>query len=62
MPAIEVSEIEEKIKQRDMLKIDISKFNVNNIRTDNILQAKKVPEFMQRMLLDGGLIEYYKKY
>jgi hypothetical protein len=34
---------------------------VENIRTKGIFQAKKVPEFMQQMLLEGGLVEYYRR-
>jgi 3-isopropylmalate/(R)-2-methylmalate dehydratase small subunit len=62
LPALEVPEIEGKVKQQDVLEVDISKFIVKNIRTGSSFQAKKVPEFMQRMLLEGGLVEYYKKY
>ena len=62
LPALEIPEIKGKIQQRDELEVDISKFSVRNIRTRKSFQAKKVPEFMQRMLLEGGLVEYYKKY
>lgn len=62
LPALEVPGIEGKIKQHDELEVDISKFIVKNIRTRRSFQAKKVPEFMQRMLLEGGLVEYYKRY
>jgi 3-isopropylmalate/(R)-2-methylmalate dehydratase small subunit len=60
LPAIEIPEIEEKVNQGDELKIDIIKFTVENSRTKDIFQAQKVPEFMQQMLLEGGLVEYYK--
>jgi 3-isopropylmalate/(R)-2-methylmalate dehydratase small subunit len=62
LPALEIPEIKGKIQQQDELEVDISKFNVRNIRTRKSFQAKKVPEFMQQMLLEGGLVEYYKKY
>ena len=60
LPAMEVPEIKEKVNQGDELKIDIIKFTVENSRTKDIFQARKVPEFMQQMLLEGGLVEYYK--
>jgi len=50
------------VNQGDELKIDITKFTLENIRTKEIFQAKRVPEFMQQMLLEGGLVEHYKKY
>jgi 3-isopropylmalate/(R)-2-methylmalate dehydratase small subunit len=62
LPALEVPEIEGKIKQQDELEVDISKFIVKNIRTGMNFQAKVVSEFMQRMLLEGGLVEYYKRH
>src|ERR671911_896703 len=58
LPALEVPNIEGKIKQQDALEVDVSKFIVKNIRTANSFQAKNVPAFMQRMLLEGGLVEY----
>ena len=60
--ALEIPELKGKIEQQDELEVDIFKFSVKNIRTKESFEAKKVPEFMQRMLLEGGLIEYYKKY
>jgi 3-isopropylmalate/(R)-2-methylmalate dehydratase small subunit len=62
LPALEVPNIAGKIKQQDVLEVDVYKFIVKNIRTANSFQAKNVPAFMQRMLLEGGLVEYYKKY
>jgi 3-isopropylmalate dehydratase small subunit len=62
LPALEIPEIKGKINQQDELEVDIPKFTVKNIRTRESFQAKKVPKFMQQMLLDGGLVEYYKKY
>jgi 3-isopropylmalate dehydratase small subunit len=60
--AFEVSKIEGKITQHDELEVDISKFIVKNIRTRRSFQAKKVLAFMQRMSLEGGLFEYFKRY
>jgi 3-isopropylmalate/(R)-2-methylmalate dehydratase small subunit len=62
LPALEIPEISGKINHGDELKVDILKFSVENLRTKEIFQARKVPEFMRQMLLEGGLVEYYKKY
>src|SRR5918996_1158018 len=61
LPALEVPEIEGKIKQQDELEVDIAKFTVQDLRTKETFKAKVVSEFMQRMLLEGGLVEYYKR-
>src|ERR687891_1080395 len=60
LPALEISEIKGKVVQGDELKVDIGNFTMENIRTKEIFHARKVPEFMQQMLLEGGLVEYYK--
>jgi 3-isopropylmalate/(R)-2-methylmalate dehydratase small subunit len=62
LPALEIPELKGKIDQNDELKVDITSNTVENIRTKETFHARKVPEFMQRMLLEGGLVEYYKKY
>ena len=62
LPALEIPEIKGKIDQNDELKVDIANYTVENIRTKEIFHARKVPEFMRQMLLEGGLVEYYKKY
>jgi len=62
LPILEISEIIGKINQGDDLKIDIANFVVENTRTNEMYHARQVPEFMRRMLLEGGLVEYYKKY
>ena len=62
LPALEIPKIKGKVNQGDELKIDINQFTVENNITKEIFQARKVPDFMKRMLLEGGLVEYYKKY
>ena len=61
LPALEIPSIKDRIVQGDELKVDIAKFRVENLRTHEDFRAKQVPEFMRRMLLEGGLVEYYKK-
>lgn len=61
LPALEIPEIKGKVDHQDELKIDIAKYAVENIRTKETFHARKVPEFMRQMLLEGGLVEYYKK-
>jgi 3-isopropylmalate/(R)-2-methylmalate dehydratase small subunit len=62
LPALEIPQIKGKVDQGDELSIDISKYTVENIRTKETFHARKVPEFIRQMLLEGGLVEYYKKY
>ena len=61
LPALEIPKIKDRIVQGDELKLDIGKFEVENLRTHDCFSAKPVPEFLRRVLLEGGLVEYYKK-
>jgi 3-isopropylmalate/(R)-2-methylmalate dehydratase small subunit len=61
LPALEIPEIKDRIVQGDPLIINLGEFTVTNTRLGDIFQARSVPGFMRKMLLDGGLIEYFKK-
>jgi 3-isopropylmalate/(R)-2-methylmalate dehydratase small subunit len=62
LPALEIPAIKDKVRQGDELTIDIAKFTVQDLRTKETFKAQVVPKFMRQMLLEGGLVEYYKKY
>jgi 3-isopropylmalate/(R)-2-methylmalate dehydratase small subunit len=61
LPALEIPGIKDRIVQGDPLLINLGEFTVTNTRLGDIFQAKAVPDFMRKMLLDGGLVEYFKK-
>jgi 3-isopropylmalate/(R)-2-methylmalate dehydratase small subunit len=61
LPALEVRGIKDQTVQGDVLVINLGQFTVTNTRLGDISQAKPVPDFMKKMLLDGGLVEYFKK-
>jgi 3-isopropylmalate/(R)-2-methylmalate dehydratase small subunit len=62
LPALEISEIKGKVNQGDELSINISRYTVQNLRSGEIFQAQVVPKFMREMLVEGGLVEYYKRH
>ena len=61
LPALEVQGIKDQTVQGDVLVINLGQFTVTNTRLGDISQAESVPDFMKKMLLDGGLVEYFKK-
>jgi 3-isopropylmalate/(R)-2-methylmalate dehydratase small subunit len=61
LPALEIPEIRDKTVQGDELLVNLEDLTVKNIRTEQALQAKPVPDFMRKMLLNGGLVEYFRK-
>lgn len=52
----------EKIAENDMLDIDIDKGSIRDVTKNIELSVKPFPGFMQELLKEGGIINYYKKY
>ena len=51
-----------KIDEGDQLQIDLAKGLVKNLTKGIDLKIKPLPKFMQDLLSEGGIINYYKKY
>ena len=51
-----------KIDDGDQLQIDLDKGLVNNLTKKIGLEIKPLPKFMQDLLAEGGIINYYKKH
>lgn len=52
----------DKIEESDSLEIDLGNGIVMNLSKKIKLNIKPLPEFMQELLKEGGIINYYKKY
>ena len=51
-----------KIAESDELDIDLDKGIVKNLSKNTELKIKPFPKFMQELLREGGIVNYYKKY
>ncbi len=51
-----------KIDEGDQLEIDLDKGLVKNLTKSVDLAIKPLPKFMQQLLSEGGIVNYYKKY
>jgi len=51
-----------KIDESDELKIDLDNGLVRNLTKSIDLKIKPLPKFMQDLLAEGGIVNYYKKY
>ncbi len=60
LPLIETDT--DKIRDFDALELDLDKGLVKNASRDILLRSKPVPLFMQELLNEGGIVNYYKKY
>lgn len=60
LPLIETDT--DKIAENDLLDIDLDRGVVRNLTKSIELKAKPFPKFMQELLKEGGIVNYYKKY
>ena len=51
-----------KIDESDELEIDLDSGIVKNLTKNIELKIKPFPQFMQGLLTEGGIVNYYKKY
>ncbi len=51
-----------KIDEGDQLQIDLDKGLVKNLTKGIDLEIKPLPKFMQELLVEGGIVNYYKKH
>jgi 3-isopropylmalate/(R)-2-methylmalate dehydratase small subunit len=60
LPLIEADT--DRIKENDIIDIDLDKGIIKNITSGETLRIRAFPVFMQKLLKEGGIINYYRKY
>ncbi|MDD4893767.1 MAG: 3-isopropylmalate dehydratase [Candidatus Omnitrophica bacterium] len=60
LPLIETDTV--KIGEKDDLSIDMGKGAVKDLTKNIEMKIKPLPKFMQELLTEGGLVNYYKKF
>lgn len=60
LPLIELDT--EKIAEDDMLSADLDQGTVRDLTKNIDFKVSPLPEFMQQLLQEGGVINFYKKY
>ena len=60
LPLIETDT--DKIEENDILELDLGKGTILNVSKNIQLSIKPFPPFMQELLKEGGIVNYYKKY
>jgi len=61
LPIIENEEVVERVKTGDELEINIEKGLIKNLTTNEQFKINPYPEFMQKLVQSGGLINFVKK-
>ncbi len=57
----ELDEALEKIEDGDIVEVDASTGEIRNITRGNTYLSRPIPQFMQKLVSDGGLLEHIKK-
>lgn len=60
LPILESPEAAEKIKEGDLIEVDLASGEIKDISTGRTFRAQPFPEFMQKIIKAGGLINYLK--
>jgi len=61
LPILESKEADRDIKEGDEIEVDLAKGKIKNLTSKMIYNAQPFPEFMQKIINAGGLINYLKK-
>lgn len=61
LPMLEIGSNVQKIHTGDELKIDLTAGSIYNVTTGDTFQAQPLPDFIQKIVKAGGLIEYVKE-
>lgn len=61
LPILESREAAEEIKEGDTIEVDLSKGEIKNLTSKLIYKAQPFPEFMQKIIKAGGLINYIRR-
>ncbi|MDR3244682.1 MAG: 3-isopropylmalate dehydratase small subunit [Elusimicrobiota bacterium] len=61
LPILESPEAVEALQNGDTVEINLSQGKITNITKDEVYTSQPFPEFMQKIVKAGGLMEYIKK-
>jgi len=61
LPLLECEEAVDETEAGDLLEVDLSSGEINNLTRGIVFTAKPYPDFMAELISAGGLIEYTRK-
>ena len=62
LPALEIPGISKEVKQFDELEVNLQDWSVKRLKDGRVFPALKVADFLRGLMLEGGLVEYYKRH
>ena len=60
LPALEVPGISKQVGQFDEIEVNLQDWSVKRVKDGKVFPALKVTGFLRDLLMEGGLVEYYK--
>jgi 3-isopropylmalate/(R)-2-methylmalate dehydratase small subunit len=61
LPVLECPEVSSKVAEGDELFVDLTSGKIENTSKNLVLQATQLPEFIMKILDNGGLIEHLRR-
>ncbi len=61
LPILESKEASCDIKDGDIIEVDLNKGDIKNITNGKVFHSQPFPEFMQKLIKAGGLMEWVKE-
>ena len=58
LPLLECPEAQAKIEEGDEIEVDLDSGTIKDLSKNKTLQAKAIPQFMQELINDGGLMKH----
>ncbi|MFH1821392.1 MAG: 3-isopropylmalate dehydratase small subunit [Methanobacteriota archaeon] len=62
LPLVECKDAHDRTEQGDIVSVELRKGSVVNVTKGEAFEAKPMPEFLMKMLEDGGLVAQFKNY
>ncbi len=61
LPILECDKIFGRVKEDEPLRIRIDTGEIHALSSGHVFKARPIPEFMQEIIFDGGLVEHLRK-
>lgn len=61
LPLIELKEVDE-INENDEIEVDFKRGTIKNLKNGKVYNFEKYPDFLQKIIESGGLMEFAKKF
>ena len=61
LPLLESAEAADQLKSGDRVLVDLAAGRIERLETGKVFSARPIPDFMQKLIKDGGLVAHIRK-